>query len=563
MARIILYTSGTLGDHLPFIALGQALAADGHDVQLAINKAMHDRARLAGLDVIHLGDEVLGPAEAREYAWAWDYWKFPEPSSHPDAPLLKFEDYMVQVNRLMAACGKADLLISTSIRLLGYIVAHTLEIPWLTVSLNPYSFWQPDKPEQVKAQYVLRQKEYHQFSALADQAFEALGSSKRVPPWSPGWLFAPHVLLACSRHFAEPNLTQFQPLTSIDMTGFWFYQDPKWAGWRPDEALRRFCEPSDPDQKPLVLSFSSQPLLEPGRILARHARAAAHLNRPLLVQKGWAGFSKRDLPADLNSEKVFFCDFVPHDWLFSRAACTIQHGGIGSIARALVQGCPVLVEPFGNDQFFNANQVLRLGAGAALSPYEAGYRELSQAIGNRLLNDACRERTRKVGEQIRKENGLHNACKMIRRYLNRMRPNGRYPKVYSRFSPPLTPRSRKGVPTEDGSPRRQTQGVRAHLMERGIRLADTVADLDACRAALAQSGRSPRISCLMVTKDRLPLAQRAFECFQKQSYASKELVIVDDSPSDDLQDWIKQFSDERRSLPAIPSWKSDTGRAAK
>ena len=30
-----------------------------------------------------------------------------------------------------------------------------------------------------------------------------------------------------------------------------------------------------------------------------------------------------------------FADFLPHGWLFAHAACASQHGGIGSIARAL------------------------------------------------------------------------------------------------------------------------------------------------------------------------------------------------------------------------------------
>jgi len=56
MANIVIYTSGTLGDHLPFIALGRALADRGHGVRLAINQAMHAYARRAGLDAVALTD---------------------------------------------------------------------------------------------------------------------------------------------------------------------------------------------------------------------------------------------------------------------------------------------------------------------------------------------------------------------------------------------------------------------------------------------------------------------------------------------------------------------------
>ena len=98
---------------------------------------------------------------------------------------------MAQVQGLLEACRGADLLISTSLRLLGYIAANSLGIPWLTVSLNAYTFWEPNTRQQVQDQHALRQREYEHFSALANQAFAELGVAKKVQPWTPGWLFAP------------------------------------------------------------------------------------------------------------------------------------------------------------------------------------------------------------------------------------------------------------------------------------------------------------------------------------------------------------------------------------
>ncbi len=443
MAKIVLYTSGTLGDHLPFIALGRALAEGGHEVRLAANKAMHSHVRRSGLEAVSLGEEDLGPQEARRDAWAWDFWKCPDPSSHPQAPSVPFESYMVQVHNLLELCKGADILISTAIRLQGFIVARALKMPWLTASLNPYTFWAPATPKQARDQYQLRQKEYRRFSVVANLAFEELGVDERVGAWSPGWLYARHILLAAGAHFGKPDLDQFQPNTSIDMTGFWFYQDPRWSEWRPDEDLLRVCEPADPNRKPIVLSFSSQPLLEAESILQRHVRAAAALNRPLVIQRGWADFSESQLPPDVDSGNVLFTDFIPHDWLFARAACTIQHGGIGSIARALAHGCPVLVEPFGNDQLFNANLVERLGVGAALHPYESEIEDLVDAVRNKVLTPDCRHRAKTLGEKIKTEHGLETACEMIERYLGRIGPDGDLPKIYGRFAPPLGRRPRR------------------------------------------------------------------------------------------------------------------------
>jgi len=43
---------------------------------------------------------------------------------------------------------------------------------------------------------------------------------------------------------------------------------------------------------------------------------------------------------------------------------------------------------------------------------------------------------------------------------------------------------------------------------------------------------TPLVSCLMVTKNRVKLARRAVECFARQTWPNKELVIIDDGEED-------------------------------
>ena len=85
MATIVIYTSGTLGDHLPFIALAQSLTTKGHRVRLAINQAMHPYAERFGLEAIALTDVERGPEQARDNAWAWDFWNTPDQTVHANA----------------------------------------------------------------------------------------------------------------------------------------------------------------------------------------------------------------------------------------------------------------------------------------------------------------------------------------------------------------------------------------------------------------------------------------------------------------------------------------------
>ena len=413
MANILIYTSGTLGDHLPFMALARALVARGHQVRMAINKAMHGYANRLGLEAIALTDIDRGPEEARQNAWAWDHWNNPDLSRHPKAKPFDLGSYILQARELIDLSRDADLLISTSIRTLGYVVHSSTGLPWLTVSMNPYTFWQPVLAVERKAWEQSRFEEYRNHKGLIAYTFAELDIDRPPPSWSMGWLFARHVILASSPHFSLPDLNQLQPRSSVDMTGFWFYEDPDWQNWQPDETLLRFME-----QRPIVLSFSSQPLEDPALILKLHVEATAQLGRPLLVLKGWAGFADKDLLPTANREKILFADFIPHDWAFARAECAILHGGIGSIARALRQGCPLLIEPYGNDQIHNASCVVTLGVGAAMHPFKMTPDGLTKVLSEKVLIPMCRQRAQALGAKILSERGLEAACHLVENYLS-------------------------------------------------------------------------------------------------------------------------------------------------
>ena len=82
------------------------------------------------------------------------------------------------------------------------------------------------------------------------------------------------------------------------------------------------------------------------------------------------------------------------------------------------------------------------------------------------------------------------------------------------------------------------------LIRQGKYTMRALVDLDSAQALLEERGY-PLVSYLMPTCDRFSLAQRAVECFRKQTYPNKELVIVDDSVDEDLGRWIGSLHDSR------------------
>src|SRR5262245_25425967 len=293
MATIVIAARGTLGDHLPVVGLGRALAARGHSVRMAFNQAMRPYAERARLLVVPLG-ERLGADEARRHAAAWDHWAEPDPERRRWTR-RSAERLWRRCQALADTCRGADLLLAPVNESAGPLVHESLGIPWATVALMPGALVAPPAgattpTDPAEAAYLAS------LTAHLRRVRERLGLPDRPLADPLAAQVAPWTLLASSPHFASPPA---EPYGHVRITGFWFYDDPAWQEWRPDPSLARFVER---EPRPLVLSFSSLPVVDPCAVLAVHARAALGLGRRLVVQRGWARFSAHDLPADVPAE---------------------------------------------------------------------------------------------------------------------------------------------------------------------------------------------------------------------------------------------------------------------
>jgi UDP:flavonoid glycosyltransferase YjiC (YdhE family) len=431
---ITIYTAGTLGDHLPYFALAKTLSQHGHHVRMALNSSMTQYARAANLEYVELPTTEGGEEEARKFASAWDFWSR---QSHQPKTIeydqIQTQKTLDQCRALVNCCKESDLLLSTTIRPQGYICTALTHIPWISISMNPISFAIPQDPEEYKKSLIKQNYEYELLSKDLSTFVKYLGGDLPVPPFSSTWIWAPLILLASSPVFYRPDPAVYNKQTTLIQTGFFYYEDPSWKSWQPDPELLEFCEPINKDDRPMVLAFSSQPLEDPKSILQKHALAAQILNKKLLVQRGWAGFSSDMLPEGVDSSRILFRDFLPQDWVFERASCCIQHGGIGSIARSLRQACPLLIEPFGNDQFFNATRVGEMGVGAVANPFSSTPETIARIVSMILQDKSLHNRLHKVSTILQSENGTETASKIIDRFFLGLSQSDRYwsiPPIY-------------------------------------------------------------------------------------------------------------------------------------
>lgn len=382
MSRILVHAAGAAGELAPFLALGRALSGRGHRVLLAVDDAEAPRARQAGLDAVPLGD-----------------------APDRDAKLI------VQARALAAACREADLLVATSSRVQGLLAARSTGIPWITVALHPAHLPQPESDAEREVRVDSSQDAYRRLRGGVAGALRDLGSPGTLPPWSLAWHWAPRVLVACSPRFFPVSLDALQPDHGVDQTGFWIHRDRE-AGWAPEEDLEEFCR-----QAPIVLWFDGPHLPGLEQTLRLSVEAAAILGRKLAIGRWPSRLAARDLPPGTGPDAVRVLDSVPGEWIFARAGCAIQAGEPGDIAEALMQGCPLLIEPFRHEQHRNALRVTGLGAGAAMHPLRMTAGSLAHALDTAVLTPECRRRAGEIGAVLRSEDGTGQACDLIEAFI--------------------------------------------------------------------------------------------------------------------------------------------------
>jgi UDP:flavonoid glycosyltransferase YjiC (YdhE family) len=405
MARIVISSAGTMGDFVPFVALGKRLQARGHRVLMAVNPAMLSLADDARLEAAPCG-RAFGHEEARRRAFVFDHW-----SRFSDQEIRnqwRYIDIDQCYRELAVACRDADLLVASTLHWAAPMVHEKLGIPWITASVLPMQFPHADcpaPPMTEQDQRLMPELLHHLNPIREDLGFGKLAFDE----WSYYQYSNRSILLASSRHFSQPRLDH---LPQARMTGFWFDDDP--GEWSADPELLDFL---DVEPGPLVLTFSSLPVQDAARVVELHMEAAARLGRRLLIQRGWAQLDPSALPGEVTPEAVRFTGSLPHAWLFPRAAAIIHHGGVGTTARALRCGRPMLVEPYGNDQFFNARRVLGLGVGAAMHPHKLTATGLTRILEEKVLTADVRRNALELGARLQAEDGLTVACDLIEQQL--------------------------------------------------------------------------------------------------------------------------------------------------
>ena len=410
--RIVLACWGSYGDLFPYLAVATRLRERGHQPVIATAPYYRDLVGLTGL-AFHPMRPELDPSDTALIARVMDPARGGRVViGEVTAPAVRdaFED-------LAPVVRTADLVVTHPITFAAPLAARAHGVRWLSSVLAPTSFFSlsdyPVLPPLPPAVQIWRRRAWaaRAFSKLArrmtrpwTEPVRALRAELQLPdtgdPLYEGQ-FSPHGTVALfSRLLAAPQ-TDWPPATRV--TGFAFHDDLTPTA---PEVLRFL----DDGEAPVVFTLGTSAVGAAGGFYRESVEAARAIGRRalLLVGRQDRALLERPLPAGMLA-----VDYAPHRVVFSRAAAVVHHGGIGTTARALAAGRPMLVVPHAHDQPDNAHRVERLGVARVVDARRYRARRVAAALETLLTEAGFRTAAERAREVIAREDGPGAACDAI------------------------------------------------------------------------------------------------------------------------------------------------------
>ncbi|KAI6914309.1 sterol glucosyltransferase [Hortaea werneckii] len=427
--NIVIQVVGSRGDVQPFIALGCELQkTHGHRVRIATHGTFEAFVRESGLEFFSIGGD---PAELMAYI-------VKNPGLIPSMRSLKAGD--IQKKRKMLAemlrgCWRsciepdaqsgapfvADAIIANPPSFAHIHCAQALGVPIHIMFTMPWSstraFAHPLANLKFSPKTDPNIANYISYGLVEWLTWQGMGDiindwrrelGLEDVPVSEGARLAeglriPHTY--CWSPALVPKPADWPD--HIDVCGFFFREVPSYS---PQADLACFLKAGD---TPVYIGFGSIVLDDPAAMTEKILAAVEKAGVRAIVSRGWSNLGEgRDV-----SENVFWLGDCPHEWLFQHVSAVVHHGGAGTTACGLLNGCPTCIVPFFGDQPFWGRMVASAGAGPSPIPHATLTSEgLAEAI-RKCLEPVTQEAARAVAKKMKKESGVLTAVDSFHRHL--------------------------------------------------------------------------------------------------------------------------------------------------
>jgi len=425
MAKTItLLTSGTRGDVLPYIALGEGLLEAGYSVRIAAPIGFADIIQTSKLTfasfegnpsdlLIEQGDSTpmtLGANPIRSIRATQKFIKQARPL------------YRRMLHTAADACRGSDVLIYGLPTLWGAHIAEGLGIPAIRALLQP----------------LAPTREFP--SALLPFRFSLFG----IGNWFSHWAVTQAIWnswrseINYARHadfglppaqWTDPSLQTFsrQPLT---LHGFSEHIVPRPQDWNEKQVITGYWRTSGVEQL-AARTFGQRAVRLQRFIDSSHNTIAIGFGSPgtqgylPMLEEALHGSNAQavlTIPSkwhsEIKSKNIFPIEYAPHDWLYPRVKVAVHHGGAGTTSASLHAGIPTITMPLAIDQFFWGERVYKIGVGPKPIPQrKLNAENLAQAITQALTDEAMNAKAKTVSVALNQENGIQAAVSQMRKIV--------------------------------------------------------------------------------------------------------------------------------------------------
>jgi UDP:flavonoid glycosyltransferase YjiC (YdhE family) len=410
--RILLTTTGSLGDLHPYLAIGLGLKARGHSVTVATSNLYRAKVERTGLGFAPMGPhfESLSPEMVHDMM---DARKGPErlvrQMLYPEVPGAYLE--------VMDALRGADAVVTHPITFASQIAAEKSGLPWISTVTAPLSLFSRYDPSVMAPAPLLAKlrslgpgvnglivRMGHAQTRPWMKSITGFRASLGMPPGQDPLFEGQHspqcVLAMFSRVLAEPQPDWPRQAQAI---GFPFYDQAE-HGQELDPELERFLDAGPP---PVVFTLGSSAVLVAGTFYQESLAAVKRLGCRAVLLAG-----ANTIAGPLPSGAAVF-DYAPYSQILPRAAIVVHQGGIGTCGQALAAGRPMLVMPFAFDQPDNAARLERLGVARVIRRKDYNAQRAADALDRLRSDPQYARRAAEAARKVSQEDAVQAACGAI------------------------------------------------------------------------------------------------------------------------------------------------------
>ncbi len=418
MARIVLATTGSLGDLHPMIAVAVELRKRGHSCLISSWEGYREKVNDIGLDFHSLRPNV-DPTDR-------DLMRKTMDASSGTETVIKdiiFPSLRDMFDDLVSATDGADVIITGELIFAAASLSEKTGIKWISTSLAPISMLSFEDPSIFpgyqwleilrsvpsfinRGLFSLVRRSLSGWYAPYKSFRRGLGLSEDHDPIFDNKFSRLLHLVMFSKALGRP---QSDWPTSSLQTGTCFYDEGEAVTL--ETALATFLLTGE---APIVFTLGSAAVMDAGDFFDESAKAAKLLGRRAVLLYGM----ENELPKGLDESIVAF-QYAPYSQVFAKAACVVHQGGVGTTSQVLRAGIPHLIIPYSHDQPDNAARCRRAGVAEIINRDRYNANSAAEALTGILSDTKYKSNAMMLKMIVDTENGAVSASDAIELILRK------------------------------------------------------------------------------------------------------------------------------------------------